>query len=73
MIAMDKFRNKYRIQTARLQNWNYRWNGAYFVTVCTLNRQCYLGEIVDSYFISTDFKTCLLTCISLTDLHSIFS
>jgi len=42
---MDKFRNKYRIPSARLQPWDYRWAGAYFITICTANRIHYLGEI----------------------------
>jgi putative transposase len=44
---MDKFRNKYRIPSARLQNWDYGSNGAYFITICTKNRVHYFGEIVD--------------------------
>jgi len=43
---MDKFRNKYRIQSARLQNWDYGWNGSYFLTICTRNRQYYFGEVI---------------------------
>jgi REP element-mobilizing transposase RayT len=43
----DKFQNKYRIESARLQNWNYSWNGFYFVTICTKNRECFLGNITD--------------------------
>lgn len=34
----NKFNNKYRIASTRLQNWDYGWNAAYFVTVCTKNR-----------------------------------
>ncbi len=40
-----KFHNKYRIPSARLQNWDYRWAGAYFITICTQNREHYFGEI----------------------------
>ena len=43
---MDRFQNKYRIPSARLQQWDYRWAGAYFITICTLNREHYFGEIV---------------------------
>ena len=43
----DKFHNKYRIPSVRLQNWDYRWNAAYFVTICTQGRESYFGEIVD--------------------------
>ncbi len=44
---MDKFRNKYRVQSARLQNWDYGWNAAYFITICTANREYYFGDIVN--------------------------
>ena len=42
----DKFRNKYRIPTARLQAWDYGANGLYFVTICTQNRECFFGDII---------------------------
>ena len=41
----EKFKNKYRIASARLQNWDYRWSGAYFITICTAEREHYFGEI----------------------------
>ncbi len=40
------YKNKYRISTVRLQNWDYGWNAAYFVTICTKNRIFYFGDIV---------------------------
>lgn len=43
----DKFQNKYRISSARLQNWDYGWNASYYVTICTKNREHYFGKIVD--------------------------
>jgi len=48
MINRDKnkYRNKYRIPSSRLQNWDYRKNAAYFVTICTKNRECYFGDVV---------------------------
>ncbi len=44
---MDKFRNKYRISSSRIQNWDYGWNAAYFVTICTANRELFFGNIMD--------------------------
>jgi len=41
----DKFRNRYRIKSTRLQKWDYGWNGAYFVTICTKNRISYFGHV----------------------------
>jgi len=44
---MEKFRDKYRIPSSRLQNWDYGWNAPYFVTICTANKECYFGDIVN--------------------------
>lgn len=41
-----KFQNKYRIASARLASYDYGANGAYFITVCTKNREAYFGDIV---------------------------
>ena len=41
---MKKFRNKYRIPSARLTGWDYRNAGAYFITICTHNREHFFGE-----------------------------
>jgi len=38
---MDNFLGK----SHRLQNWNYGWNGFYYITICTKNRQHYFGKI----------------------------
>ena len=43
----EKYKNKYRIESTRLQNWDYRWAGAYFITICTQRREHYFGEIID--------------------------
>jgi REP element-mobilizing transposase RayT len=42
----EKFQNKYRIPSARLQGYDYGSNGFYFVTICTKNRNHYFGDIV---------------------------
>jgi len=47
IYKMDKYKNKYRIPSARLQNWDYRWAGAYFITICTQNREYYFGDIIN--------------------------
>lgn len=43
----NKFQNKYRITSARLQTCDYGSNGAYFITICTQKRECYFGEIIN--------------------------
>jgi|688.fasta_scaffold77625_4 REP element-mobilizing transposase RayT len=42
---MEKYQNKYRIASTRAAWWNYGWNGAYFITICTRNREHIFGEI----------------------------
>ena len=42
----DKYQNKYRIPSARLQTWDYGSNAAYFITICTQNREHFFGEIL---------------------------
>jgi putative transposase len=44
----ELFKNKYRISSARLQTWNYADNGMYFITICTANRECFFGNVVDA-------------------------
>ncbi len=49
----DRFINKYRNETTRLKSWDYGWNGSYFVTICTKNRERFFGEINnDEMFLS---------------------
>lgn len=43
----EKFHNKYRIPSARLVGYDYAQNGAYFITICTKNRNHYFGKIED--------------------------
>ena len=62
---MDKFQNKYRIQSARLQNWDYGSNGAYFITICTQNREHFFGDIVVNNSSNTTEKSMQLNEIGL--------
>lgn len=40
-----KFKNKYRNDSARASWWNYANDGAYFITICTANRELLFGDI----------------------------
>ena len=44
---MEKFQNKYRIPSTRLQKWDYGRNASYFITICIENREHFFGEIID--------------------------
>ncbi|HAI73814.1 MAG TPA: transposase [Candidatus Moranbacteria bacterium] len=41
----DKFKNKYTINSTRLQNYDYSQNGMYFVTICTREKEYFFGEM----------------------------
>jgi len=43
--ATALYQNKYRVESARLQGWDYRSPGWYFVTMCTQHHTCLLGTI----------------------------
>jgi len=40
-----KYKDKYRISSARLTGWDYGSHGLYFITICTKDRVRYFGEI----------------------------
>jgi len=42
----EHYKERYRISSARMENWDYGSHGLYYVTICTLNRVHYFGEIV---------------------------
>ena len=44
-LMSELFKNKYRVSSARLQDWDYGWNGAYFITICTKDREFLFGDI----------------------------
>lgn len=44
----NKGYKEYRSETVRLKSWDYGWNGVYFVTICTHNRKCFFGEVVET-------------------------
>ena len=50
-IIMSLYRNRYRIESARLKNWDYTSNGYYYITICTKNRIHYLGNIINGRII----------------------
>jgi len=44
MTHINKFHHR---KTIRLKGYDYSQSGFYYVTVCTQNRECLLGEIID--------------------------
>ena len=45
---MTLFQGKYRVESARLRDWDYAAGGWYFVTICTALRKCWFGNIEPS-------------------------
>lgn len=41
------YKNQYRIPSTRLKHWDYSSVGWYFVTICTYQKHCYFGNVVD--------------------------
>ena len=39
--------DKHCRRTPRLKGYDYSSDGAYFVTICTYNRECTLGDIIN--------------------------
>ena len=50
----ERFKDIYRIPSARLRNWDYGWNAPYFVTISTAHRECYFGEIINGKMILSE-------------------
>jgi len=44
---MTLYRNRYRVEPARLRDWDYSSPGYYYVTVCAYDRKEMFGKIVD--------------------------
>jgi REP element-mobilizing transposase RayT len=44
---MKLYRAKYRVESARLNGWDYSSNAHYFVTICTKSWICFFGEVID--------------------------
>ncbi|MBU1625772.1 hypothetical protein KKB18_00205 [bacterium] len=46
---------KHHRHSIRLENYDYSLNGAYFVTLCTYNRECILGDIIDGEMVLNNY------------------
>jgi len=44
---LSYFQQKYRIPSIRLKHWDYSSSGWYFITICTYQKTCYFGEIIN--------------------------
>ncbi len=68
-MSDDRFKNKYRIETARA--WWHDYNGgAYFVTICTKNRDHYFGEIENGQMMLSVIGEHVSKCIEEIPNHN---
>jgi len=49
-------------RSIRLQDYDYSSEGAYFVTMCTQNRECLFGEIVNGEMILNEYGKIVEQC-----------
>ena len=43
-----KFASKYKLESSRLQNFDYSTPGVYFITISTLNKNNFFGKIINN-------------------------
>ena len=59
---MSLFKNKYRIESTRLQGYDYSKAGAYFITIVTYKRLCLFGKIENGRIELNDAGKIALHC-----------
>ena len=59
---MDLYKNKYRIKSTRLENWDYSSAGYYFVTICVKNSECLFGNISNDGVVLTEIGNIAERC-----------
>ena len=52
MVAL--YKNKYRVESARLRDWDYSIPWWYYITICTKDMKQWLGEVVERKMILND-------------------
>jgi len=70
--GMMLFKNKYRVEPTRWEQWNYSWPGSYFVTICAKNRRDWFGSITDDTMRLSDIGKIAAECWMDIPDHSPF-
>ena len=68
-MSEDRFLEKYRIDSARAW-WHDYDGGAYFITICTENREHYFGEIEDGKMVLSEIGEYTSQCIEQITQHN---
>ncbi|MDI6780275.1 MAG: hypothetical protein QME25_08860 [Bacteroidota bacterium] len=59
---MTLFKNKYRIESTRLKEWDYSNAGWYYITICTKDKICWFGKILNGELESNDIGKLVKGC-----------
>ena len=59
---MKYYRNKYRINSLRLQGFDYSKDGAYFITICTRKREPFFGRIIKGKLQESEISKICRSC-----------
>lgn len=59
---MQYYKNKRRPNSMRLKDFDYSLDGAYFITICTKNREHFFGEIYNGKLNETEQSKICLNC-----------
>lgn len=71
MIGSIKFRRKFRPNSLRLNGYDYSADGAYYITICTKNREHIFGEIINGKLTaSKQAKICSDCWLDLSNHYS---
>lgn len=66
---MEKFQGKYRIPSARWATWDYGKNAAYFITICTADREHFFGAVVNHTMRLTQLGHAAVDCWNEIPAH----
>jgi len=59
---MTLFKNKYHVESTRLDGFDYSEIGSYFVTIVTHGRKCLFGDVIDGKMILNDVGKIVRQC-----------
>jgi hypothetical protein len=66
---------RHRRRSIRLKGYDYSQAGAYFITICTLNRECLFGDVIDSEMRLNDagriLRDPLVYLLMISDIYKI--
>lgn len=68
----EKFRGRYRSKSARLPEYDYSHDGAYFITTCTKDREHFFGNIRDGEIRESAIGTIARQCWMAIQNHFSF-